>query len=169
MGDIKKGKGTIIGNAGEYLVVGELLKRGVIAAPAPRNSPGFDVLVTNGVNSLNVRVKTKTEASKSWVWMCKKDGSIFRDLSDRADYTVLVDLRDKDTSPDYYVVQTAELNRRLKDIDDYYKKKLAEQGKKYNADNRMRRIGLEFPHHKDWLYAAKGDWDVVLNDLEATP
>jgi len=37
MGDIKEGKGTIIGNAGEYLVVGELLRRGIVAAPAPRS------------------------------------------------------------------------------------------------------------------------------------
>ena len=81
MGKIKEGKGTLIGNAGEYLVVGELLKRGVIAAPAPRNNPGFDVLATNGINSLNIRVKTKTEASGSWVWICKKDGTIFKNLS----------------------------------------------------------------------------------------
>jgi len=47
MGRIKEGKGTLIGNAGEYLVVGELLKRDIIAAPAPRNNPGFDVLATN--------------------------------------------------------------------------------------------------------------------------
>ena len=44
MGKIKEGKGTTIGNAGEYLVVGELLKRGVVAVPAPRNNPGFDVV-----------------------------------------------------------------------------------------------------------------------------
>lgn len=73
MGKIKLGQGTVIGNAGEYLVVGELLKRGIIAAPAPRNSPGFDVLATNGIKSLNIRVKTKTEAADSWVWVCKKD------------------------------------------------------------------------------------------------
>jgi len=30
MGKIKEGKGSTIGNAGEYLVVGELLKRGII-------------------------------------------------------------------------------------------------------------------------------------------
>lgn len=169
MGDIKKGEGTIIGNAGEYLVVGELLKRGVIAAPAPRNSPGFDVLVTDGINSLNIRVKTKTEASKSWVWVCKKDGSIFKDLSDKADYTVLVDLRDQHTSPDYYIVPTMELDRRLKDIYEHYIKQPSKRGKPHSADSRMRRMGLDYPHHKDWLYEGKGAWSLVISALEATP
>jgi len=31
-GKIKSGLGTLIGNAGEYYVVAELLKRGIIAA-----------------------------------------------------------------------------------------------------------------------------------------
>ena len=54
----KEGKGTTIGNAGEYLVVGELLRRGAITALAPGNTPGFNILVTNGIDSMNVRVKT---------------------------------------------------------------------------------------------------------------
>lgn len=44
MGKIKEGKGATIANAREYLVVNKLLKRGIIAAPAPSNNPGFDVL-----------------------------------------------------------------------------------------------------------------------------
>jgi hypothetical protein len=39
-------KESLIGNAGEYYVVAELLKRGVIAALAPRNAPAFDILAT---------------------------------------------------------------------------------------------------------------------------
>jgi len=86
MGKIKEGKGSTIGNAGVYLVVGELLKRGIIAAPTPRNNPGFDVLATNGTNSLNIRVKAKTTAANSWVWMCRKrdpDKTIFKNICGR--------------------------------------------------------------------------------------
>ena len=43
-GQVKAGKGTLVGNAGEYYVMAELLKRGIIAALAPRNSPSFDIL-----------------------------------------------------------------------------------------------------------------------------
>jgi len=53
-GKIKKGLGTLIGNAGEYYVMAELLKRDVIAALAPRNAPGFDILATKGSRIINL-------------------------------------------------------------------------------------------------------------------
>jgi hypothetical protein len=51
-GRIKAGEGVLIGNAGEYYVVAELLKRGIIAALAPRNAPSFDILATKGTCEL---------------------------------------------------------------------------------------------------------------------
>ena len=163
MGKIKQGQGTVIGNAGEYLVVGELLKRGIIAAPAPRNSPGFDVLATNGVKSLNIRVKTKTEAADSWVWICKKDEekTIFKNLTDAPDFTVLVDLKDEQSSPEYYIVPTSELNNRLKSIHEYWVKLPSKRSKPHDPNNRMRRIGFT-EHHKNWLLEHRGAWHLIL-------
>ncbi len=167
MGKIKQGQGTVIGNAGEYLVVGELLKRGIIAAPAPRNNPGFDVLATNGVKSLNIRVKTKTEAADSWVWNCKKDEqkTIFNNLTDGPDFTVLVDLKDDDTQPEYCIVSTVELEARLRDIYNYWVNQPPKRGSKpHNPDMRMRRIGFS-KYHKDWLFEHKGAWHLILAEL----
>jgi hypothetical protein len=144
MGKIKEGRGTIIGNAGEYLVVGELLRRGIIAAPAPRNIPGFDVLATSGFKSLNIRVKTKTEAADSWVWMCKKDGSIFKNINEEADISVMVDLKNEKNSPEYYIVPTLMLEQKLRSINDIWVKSPPKRGiKPHNPDNPMRRIGNE--------------------------
>ena len=169
MGKIKEGKGTIIGNAGEYLVVGELLKRGVIAAPAPRNNPGFDVLATNGIKSLNIRVKTKTEAANSWVWICKKDGAIFKNLSDEPDFTVLVDLKDSQTSPNYYIIPTVELDKKLREIFEYWLKSPSRRASKpHNPNNKMRRIGASENQQK-WLSQWMGAWSLILSDLETTP
>jgi hypothetical protein len=167
MGKIKEGKGTIIGNAGEYLVVGELLKRGVVAAPAPRNTPGFYVMATNGIKSLNIRVKTKTEAATSWVWICKKDAqrTIFRNISDKSDFTVLVDLGEQRTPPRYYIVPTAELDKRLNEEYKQWVEQPPKRGKPHDPNNRMRRIGLTFPHHKEWLSNAKDAWSLILGDL----
>ena len=55
-GRIKAGEGSLIGNAGEFYVVAELLKRGVIAALVPRNTPAVDVLakVRNGLRGLGL-------------------------------------------------------------------------------------------------------------------
>jgi len=166
MGRIKEGQGTIIGNAGEYLVVGELLRREVIAAPAPRNNPGFDVLATTGTVSVNIRVKTKTQAANSWVWNCKKDGTIFGKLSNKSDFTILVDLKDTKTSPEYYILPTTELDRKLRDIFDYWLHSPAKRGKPHASDNRMRRIG-ESTHQQEWLSQWKGKWSLILNALGA--
>jgi hypothetical protein len=168
VGEIKEGRGTIIGNAGEYLVVGELLKRGIVAAPAPRNNPGFDVLATNGFKSLNIRVKTKTEAADSWVWICKKDGeTIFKNLGGEEDVTVLVDLGSEQTPPEYYVIKTLELDERLKGIHKWWLNAPSKRGEKHNPNNKMRRIGFS-EHHKDWLIQRKGAWSLILKTLNKT-
>jgi hypothetical protein len=70
--------------------VAELLKRGVIAALAPRNAPAFDILATNPEKTVRIRVKTKTEEYDAWQWVAKKDGAIFRDLQPSGDFTALV-------------------------------------------------------------------------------
>ncbi len=170
MGIIKEGKGTTIGNAGEYLVVGELLKRGVIAAPAPRNNPGFDVLATNGSRSLNIRVKTKTQASNSWVWMCRKkdpERNIFRNLGDKPDVTALVDLKDEQTPPEYYIVPTLELDRELKAIFKRWLESPPKRGKPHTNNNLMRRIGGS-PYQQECLSKWKGSWSIIINELEGT-
>jgi Holliday junction resolvase-like predicted endonuclease len=82
-GRIKSGEGTLIGNAGEYFVVAELLKQGVIAALAPRNAPAFDILATNQDKTVRIRVKTKTEEYDVWQWSAKKMGASFGIYSQR--------------------------------------------------------------------------------------
>jgi len=64
-GDLKMvgqiGKRIFIGSAGEYYVMAELLKRGIISALAPRNTPVFDILAVKGKSSIKIRVKTKSQ------------------------------------------------------------------------------------------------------------
>ncbi|MFH0797172.1 MAG: hypothetical protein V2A65_08990 [Candidatus Omnitrophota bacterium] len=106
-GRIKSGEGVLIGNAGEYYVMGELLKRGVIAALAPRNAPSFDILATNKKNrAINIRVKTKSGELPIWQYSIKKDGEIFHNLSRENDFTVLVDLGRNTREMKFYVVPT---------------------------------------------------------------
>ena len=112
-GRIKAGEGALIGNAGEYYVVAELLKRGIIAALAPRNSPAFDILATNSERTVRIRVKTKSSEYSDWQWNAKKDDSIFRDLSNTDDFTVLVDLSKETKDLEFYIVPTHIINEWL--------------------------------------------------------
>jgi hypothetical protein len=112
-GRIKSGEGTLIGNAGEYYVMAELLKRGVIAALAPRNAIAFDILATNPKKTVRIRVKTKSEEFDAWQWMTKKDGSIFRHLQDHEDFTILVNLCGNSKDMVYFIVPTRVINEWL--------------------------------------------------------
>lgn len=109
-GRIKSGEGTLIGNAGEYFVVAELLKQGVIAALAPRNAPAFDILATHLGKTVRIRVKTKTDGYDIWQWSVKKDGSIFRDLQTEDDFTVLVNLTTETKDMEYFILTTSRVN-----------------------------------------------------------
>jgi hypothetical protein len=54
-GDIKAGKGSIVGSAGEYFVMAELLKRGWLAGLTPRGAPDFDIVATKEDKTIHVQ------------------------------------------------------------------------------------------------------------------
>ena len=158
-GRIKSGEGTLIGNAGEYFVVAELLKRRVIAALAPRNAPAFDILATNLEKNVRIRVKTKTGGYDVWQWMVKKDGSIFRYLQSEDDFTVLVNLTDETEDMEYFIIPTFLLNDWL--VADF-KKWLSTPGKNGRPrapDNPKR--NLEYTKSTDKLEPYRNKWDIL--------
>jgi len=62
----KRRSGIPTGNAGEYFVMGELLRRGYDAQLADRNTAGYDLLVGRHTDlSLN-KVQVKTVRSQPW-------------------------------------------------------------------------------------------------------
>ncbi len=163
MGRVKEGKGTLLGNAGEHFVCAELLRRDVIAAPAPRNAPGIDVLATNGPRSVNVRVKTMSDEADSWVWMARKsDGGVFRNLQEKLDFVVLVHIK-REGAPDYWVVPTAKLEAELSRHHNEWFAKPGRGGRAHN-DTRMRRYGQD-ALHQTWLAPYKDNWELVLAEL----
>jgi hypothetical protein len=65
----KRQPGIPAGNAGEYFVMGELLRRGFDAQLAGRNTKGYDLLVgcSGGTEPLRqVQVKTVREGTGNW-------------------------------------------------------------------------------------------------------
>lgn len=112
MGRVKSGRGTLLGNAGEYFVIAELLRHDIVAGLVPRNAPGLDILATIGRRSLKIRVKTKSSEADSWVWVAKgeaADALIFIGLQKDAadDLTALVDIPDNGAPAIHLVVTTA--------------------------------------------------------------
>ena len=54
------------GNAGEYLVMGELLRRGFDAQLADRNTKGYDILVATEPGAPHRRIQAKTVRAQPW-------------------------------------------------------------------------------------------------------
>ena len=62
----KRKSGIPCGNAGEYLVMGELLRRGLHAQLADRNTKGYDILVAKTEQGSLRNIQVKSSRSKSW-------------------------------------------------------------------------------------------------------
>ena len=68
----KRKSGIPTGNAGEYFVMGELLRRGLDAQLADRNTKGYDLLVGRSGQRTLRKVQVKTARSRSW-WVNRAD------------------------------------------------------------------------------------------------
>jgi len=139
-GRIKAGEGVLIGNAGEYYVMAELLKRGIIAALAPRNAPSFDILATRKNQTVKIRVKTKSQEYPIRQYSVKKDGSIFRDLSKYGDFTVLVDLTMTTKDLKFYIVPTCRINVLLKNDFEEWVNTPGKNNQPHNPENKKRHL-----------------------------
>jgi hypothetical protein len=156
-GRIKRGEGVLIGDAGEYAVISELLKQdGVVAALAPRNTPWFDILATKGEKTVRIRVKTKSVGYKGWQWNVRKDGkTIFPNLHPNGDFVVMVDLGAASQSNHYYIVPTHTVDQWLKDDFDAWVRQPGKRGRPHDPQNKRRILwwptyGEKIKQHQDW-------------------
>ena len=102
------------GVAGEYLVAGELSKRGYIASITLRNTKGMDILASNSNASKSVGIQVKTTIYPRKIypsWMLSKKAEDYH--SDNLFY-VFVLLKDGNQRPDFYIVPS-------KDVAEYTK------------------------------------------------
>ena len=65
---------SIIGAAGEYYVLSQLLRRGWIAASAPTGAPNIDILITDGQgrNPRAIQVKTRRDTGRGGKWQMQQ-------------------------------------------------------------------------------------------------
>lgn len=158
-GRVKAGQGTLVGNAGEHYVMAELLRRGVIAALAPRNAPGFDILAAKAEKTIRIRVKTKSEESGGWQWVAKRDGTLFRFLGPKDDFTVLVDLANITRDLAFYVLPTFVLNEWLVAEFEAWKATPGKRGQPHNPNNTLRHFGAAA--HAPQLQQYRDAWDLL--------
>ena len=139
-----------IGNAGEHLVVAELLARGHHAAMADRANPAFDVLaICNGKHAA-IRVKTSTHNGTRFTWSAKRDGSVFSQLGQiKSDFVAMVYMPDGPRSATFYIVPTRVVNNALRRLHRAWLAIPRRDGKPHK-DTNMRGFLLSGPTAKPW-------------------
>ena len=132
----KKVQSSVVGAAGEHLVLSELLKRGYIAGLAPFNVKDYDIVVLNqdGTNSFPIQVKTTASNKRGWIMQDKHEKPI-KDL-----YYCFVFLSEKLSDTEIFIIDSKNVANFLKFTHSIWLKVPGKNGKKHN-DSKMRMLG----------------------------
>lgn len=155
---------TLIGAAGEHLVLSRLLEQGVLASQAPRGTRKADILVNplDGGRPILIQVKSTTEIGTRIKWHMKEkhEAMVEKDL-----YYCFVALSKENSSINVIPAKTVS-----KVVKSAYQAWLIKPGAKGQAHNEsgMRWIATNYPFDvpgiKDgWMDKYLENWD-SLND-----
>lgn len=126
-----------IGNCGEYLVAGELERRGFTVAVPMSNAPDFDILAINRETKKQIAIQVKTvKGSKSNWTLNKKNENLKGDNI----FYVFVKLNGLDV-PDYYVVPSDFVAKTITAGHKEWLDTPGIKGQQHN-DNNMRKFSL---------------------------
>lgn len=143
---------------GEYLVAGELQRRGINASVTYGNAKSADVVAFSESRNRVITVEVKTTGQPKWVI-----GNHVPESSQQP-WVFVFAPPDHSQSPEYYVVSQQELHEIFKNNDDGYNEKYRDKhGKEFSGKGV---ISVKKP----LLLVHKGQWEKIIravNELEA--
>lgn len=132
---------TLVGAAGEHFVLCQLLRRGWIAALAPKGVPNADIIVTDidGNRQCAIQVKTRRKGSdKGWHMSQKHEGIV----SDHLFYC-FVDMEEETSLPTTYIIPSATVAAVLKESHQLWLDTPGLKGQAHN-DSNIRRLRPDY-------------------------
>jgi hypothetical protein len=163
---------TLLGAAGEHYVMTELLRRGYIAALAPRGVPNADIVVTdvNGARLCSIQVKTRRAIGSDRGWHMKAKHEAIR--TDRLFYCFVDFGKTPSDQPTVHVVPSARVAEAIRAS---HIKWLATPGKngRPHKDGAMRRFLPDYervfgiadnPYPDGWLDQYRDAWHLLALD-----
>jgi hypothetical protein len=106
----KRRSGIPTGNAGEYFVMGELLRRGYDAQLADRNTKGYDLLVGRMGDGRDMRrVQVKTVRAAPW-YVRVAD---FTELREQVTVYVIIGNEDCKTPVRYFIARNRDVGKQV--------------------------------------------------------
>lgn len=153
----RRAESVCIGNAGEHLVMAELLAQGFQAFMADRNNPAFDIAVDAGGVTSMIRVKTTTADYGAAQWSMKRTGDVFLDVRPERDFVALTDLRGGVRGAVIYLVPTPVVDAELRRAMAVYYSRPNRDGtqRKDNGQRILRLDGEDRPDNPSFGYAVK--------------
>jgi hypothetical protein len=168
-------KSTLLGAAGEYHVMAELLRRGYIAALSPRGVPNADIVVTNidGTRLCSIQVKTRRDLGSDGGWHMRDKHEGVR--GDRLFYCFVDFGKNPSTQPIVHIVPSAIVADVLIAA---HRKWLGTPGKngQPHKDGSMRRFLPDYarvfgpsgnPYPMGWLDGYRDSWQIL--ELDPAP
>lgn len=165
---------SLLGAAGEYYVMAELLRRGYIAALAPQGVPNADIVVTDieGSRLCSIQVKTRRAIGSDGGWHMKKKHESIR--SARLYYCFVDFGKSPNDRPSVHILPSDRVGEVLEAS---HQRWLTTPGKKGQArkDGDMRRLLPDYtrifgvtsnPYPMGWLDQYRDAWHLL--GLEAT-
>ena len=106
----KRKSGIPTGNAGEYFVMGELLRREFDAQLADRNTKDYDILVGLPTDKVLKKLQVKTVRSAPWY---VKARSYSGDLADQLTIFVLMGNEKAEKQVRYFITRNSEVGKHV--------------------------------------------------------
>ena len=141
----------LLGLAGEFLVAGELQRRGITAAVTYGNTKKADVIAVLGNAAASVEVKTSAE--KKWIV-----GNRLPEPSNNLWIFVWLPA-DEESAPEYYVLTAEELHKIIKLDNDNYKARYFEKHNKAFVNREV--LSLK----REAAVIHKGAWHKIIARL----
>lgn len=94
-----------------------------------------------------------------WQWMIKKDGEIFRDLGQKDDFTVLVNLTARTSNLEFFIIPTFQVDAWLTADFEAWVRSPGKNGRPHDPSNKKR--NLNYPKYAKRLATFLHDWEIL--------
>jgi len=131
-----KANKSIMGTTGEFYVAGQLSEFGLITCLTNKNAPGIDLLVSDGVSTKMIQVKTTTGSADWIISKMKPNPNLVYIL------VILNPSKDRE-KPVFHIVPSKKVHEQVEKAGQAYLKKREEQG------NPVTVFGKGVDHFKD--------------------
>lgn len=138
---------NLSGISGEYFVAAQLSRLGYVASITPKNTKNIDILASNqeGSKTVAIQVKTNKNGVKKWMFKAKSETNFSNNY-----FYVLVDLKDSKSLPEFHIVPSKVVSKKIRKDHLKWLNTLGAKGQKRNDIDMRMFSDLENAYKDKW-------------------